>query len=191
VDAGCLAILVWLTRREGISLLDLVGLNKKKLLRDVLTGLGCMVVLAPVVMIGGGMLSGLLVYGSIQPALPAEVMTKHLPLWAALYARMVWWVIWSVTEEMIYTGYALPRLQRLTGGRTALAVAIVGFFWAIQHSFLPFIPDVKVFLYLFVQMVPLVTAIQLLYLKFRRLPPLIVMHWGMDLFSTIIMITVI
>jgi len=191
VDLGCLGLLFWLTRREGISLFSLIGLNKTKLLRDALTGLGILVVVSPLVMIGGGMLSGLLVFGSIQPAVPAEVMTKHLPLWAALYARMVWWVIWSVTEEMTYNGYALPRLQVLTGGRTWLAVAIVGFFWAVQHSFLPFIPDVKVFLYLFIQMVPLVTAMQLLYLKFRRLPPLIVVHWGMDLFSAIIMITVV
>jgi len=191
VDIGCLGLLFWLTRREGISLIDLIGLNRRKILRDALTGLGMLVVISPVVMIGGAMLTGLLVFGTHQPALPAEVMTKHLPLWAALYARMIWWVIWSATEEMTYNGYALPRLQVLTGGRTWLAVMIVGFFWAVQHAFLPFIPDVKVFLYLAIQMLPLVTVLQLLYLKFRRLPPLIVMHWGMDLFSTIVMITVV
>ena len=31
------------------------------------------------------------------------------------------------------------------------------------------------------------TVMQLLYLRYRRLPPLIVMHWGMDLFSAIAM----
>jgi hypothetical protein len=190
VDLGCLALLYRLTRREGIRLWDLIALDKRRILRDALLGLGLLVVMFPVVMLGGSFISGLLVFGTIQPVLPAELMMKQLPLWAALYSRLVWWVIWSATEEMTYNGYALPRLQVLTGGRTWLAVSIVGFAWAIQHSFMPFIPDVRVFLYLFIQMLPLVTVMQLLYLRFRRLPPLIVMHWGMDLFSTIFMISI-
>ena len=191
VDLGCLALLVWLTRREGIRLVDLIGFNRQKIGRDVLVGLGMLVVVAPVAMIGGSILSGLLIYGKVQPALPAEVMTKTLPLWAALYSRILWWPVWSVVEQMTYNGYALPRLQALTGGRTWLAVLIVGVMWALQHSFLPFIPDGRVFLYLFVQMLPLVIVMQLLYLRIRRLPSLIVVHWGMDLFSAIAMISVI
>lgn len=191
VDLGCLALLFWLTRREGIRLWDLVGLDRSKLLRDVLLGLGILVVMFPVLMVGGSLLSGLLVYGELQPALPGEVMMKSLPLWAVLYSRTIWWIIWSSTEEITYNGYVLPRLQVLTGGRTWLAVLMVGFAWAIQHAFLPFIPDWKVFLYLFVQMLPLVIVMQLLYLRFRRLPPMIVMHWGMDLFAALAMSSVI
>jgi hypothetical protein len=191
VDVGCLALLFRLTHREGIRMLDLIGLRKEKLLRDILLGLGMLVLIFPVVMIGGSMLTGLLLYGSIQPALPAVLLHKSLPLWAALYARSAWWMIWSLTEEMTYNGYALPRLQVLTGGRTWIAVLIVGFGWGIQHAFLPFIPDAKVFFYLFMQMLPLVVVLQLLYLRFRRLPPLIVMHWGMDLFSTVAMISIL
>jgi hypothetical protein len=40
-------------------------------------------------------------------------------------------------------------------------------------------------------MLPLVVVMQLLYLRFRRLPPLIFMHWGMDLFSAVVMISVV
>ena len=191
VDIGCLALLIKFTRQEGIRLWDLIGLNKKKLGRDLLTGVGILVVMFPVVMIGGAMLTGLLLYGQIQPSLPPEVMSKALPLWGALYTRLIWWVIWSATEEMTYNGYALPRLQALTGGRTWLAVIIVGLVWAFQHAFLPFIPNIKLFLYLFIQMIPLTMVMQLVYLRFKRLPPMIVLHWGMDLISTIIMITVV
>jgi uncharacterized protein len=187
VDLGCLALLYRFTRREGIRLWDLIGLDKSKLVRDVLLGVGILLVVFPIVMIGGSLLSGLLVFGTIQPSLPGEVMVKHLPLWAILYSRMMWWLLWSVTEEMTYNGYALPRLQTLTRGRTWIAMSIVGIFWSIQHAFLPFIPEWRVFVYLFIQMLPLVTVMQLLYLRYRRLPPLIVMHWGMDLFSAIAM----
>lgn len=191
VDLGCLALLVRFTRRECIRLRDLIGFQKSRWWRDLLWGLGLLVLLSPIVIIGGAMLSGLLVYGQLQPALPPEVMSKALPLWAALYARLIWWVIWSATEEMTYNGYILPRLQVLTGGRTWLAVGIVGLVWAFQHSFLPFIPDERVFLYLGIQMIPLTMIMQLVYLRFRRLPAMILLHWGMDLFSAIMMITVV
>jgi hypothetical protein len=191
VDLGCLALLACLTRLEGVGLRDLVGLRKDRLVRDILLGLGFLVILFPVVMIGGSLLTGRLVYGTFQPELPGVLLAKPLPWWAALYSRMIWWVIWSAVEEMTYNGYALPRLQALTGGRTWLAVMLVGFAWAVQHAFLPFLFDLKVFLFLFLQMLPLVTAMQLLYLRFRRLPPLIILHGGMDLFSTLFMISVI
>src|SRR5919202_4777356 len=38
IDAGCLALMWWLTRREGIRLLDLVGFEREHLARDVLLG---------------------------------------------------------------------------------------------------------------------------------------------------------
>jgi len=136
VDMGCLALLIHFTRREGIRLWDLVGFEKKRIWRDLLTGLGIFSVVFPLVMSGGAMLSGLALFGSIQPALPPEIMSKSLPFWAAVYARLVWWVIWSFTEELTYNGYILPRLRVLTGGRTWLSVAAVAFFWSIQHAFL-------------------------------------------------------
>jgi hypothetical protein len=39
IDAGCLALLWRLTRREGIRLLDLVGFERTRLVRDTLLGL--------------------------------------------------------------------------------------------------------------------------------------------------------
>jgi hypothetical protein len=89
VDIGCLLLLFKLTRREGLRLMDLMGLDKRRLWRDALLGLGLLVVGFPLVMIGGAMLAGLLIYGNIQPPLPAEVLSKSLPLWAVLYARLV------------------------------------------------------------------------------------------------------
>ena len=39
IDAGCLALLWRLTRREGIRLFDLVGFERTRLVRDALLGL--------------------------------------------------------------------------------------------------------------------------------------------------------
>jgi hypothetical protein len=40
VDFGCLALVAWLIRREGLRLLDLVGFDGSRLGKDVLLGLG-------------------------------------------------------------------------------------------------------------------------------------------------------
>lgn len=191
VDLGCLALLFYFVKQEGIRLRDLIGLDKSHLRRDIGLGLGLLVLVFPLVLLSGSLVSSRMVFGVFQPTLPAVLLNKQLPLWAALYSRLVWWVLWSPVEELTYNGYCLPRFQALTGGRTWLAVAIVGCMWALQHAFLPLQPDWKVFLFLFLQMLPLVIVIQLLYLRFRRLPPLIVMHWGMDLFSTLFMTSIL
>jgi hypothetical protein len=67
-------------------------------------------------------------------------MARTLPRWAIVYSLSAWWMIWSPTEELTYQAYALPRIQALSG-RTWVAMAVVGFWWALQHSLLPFLPD--------------------------------------------------
>lgn len=178
VDFGCLALLLWLTRREGIRLIDLIGIVKSKLLTDIPRGLGLFLLIFPVTIFGGGMLAMLIAYGQLNPVFPENTYIRTLPLLALLYSRILWWPIWSATEEMTYNGYALPRLIAMTKS-TWLSVAIVSFFFAIQHSFL-MLAGFQFGLYMFITFVPLTIAMQLAYLRIRRLPPLIVAHWLMD-----------
>jgi len=187
VDIGCLVLLVWLTRREGIRLLDVVGFSRKTLLGDVLLGVGLFVVLFPVVVGGGSLLASLLVYGTARPDLPPGVFERSLPLWGVLYSRTIWWVIWSFTEQATYQGYALPRLQVLTG-RSWAAVLWVGFGWALQHCFLPFSLDAKQLLFRFLIFLPLVIVMPVLYLRLRRLLPFVIAHWAMDFILTLMTI---
>ena len=183
VDLGCLGLLLWLTRREGIRLIDLVGIMKSKLLTDIPRGLGLFIVIFPVTIFGGGMLAMLIAYGQLNPAFPENTYIRTLPLLALLYSRILWWPIWSATEEMTYNGYALPRLIAMTKS-TWLSVAIVSFFFALQHSFL-MLAGFQFGLYMFITFVPLTIAMELVYLRLRRLPPLIVAHWLMD-FSNVL-----
>ncbi len=188
VDLGCLGLLVWLTQREGIRLVDLISFVKAKIKTDIPIGLGIFIVVFPVTVIGGGMLSMLIAYGSLTPVLPEFTYIRTLPLLAALYSRILWWPIWSATEELTYNGYALPRLRAITKSAW-LSVGLVSFFWSIQHSFLPWV-NLQHGLYLFLTFVPLTIALQIIYLRFRRLTPVIIGHWLMDLFSTLFMIQI-
>jgi uncharacterized protein len=188
IDLGCLGLLVWLTRREGIRLGDLIAFSKIKLKKDIPLGLGIFVVVFPVTVFGGGMLAQLIAFGSLNPVLPEATFIRSLPLLGVLYSRILFWPIWSVTEELTYNGYALPRLKAITGS-TWLSVPLVCFFWSIQHSFLPWVNPQHA-LYLFLTFVPLTIAMQVIYLRVRRLPPLILGHWLMDLVSVLFMLQI-
>ena len=174
IDAGCLALLWRLTRREGIGLLDLVGFERTRLVRDVLLGLA-LVPASLVFILGGIYAAGWLLYGTLTP----PYLFGRLPLPAALYGVLVWPFIWGLTEQMTYNGYLAPRFQVL-GRSTSLAIVLVAFSWSLQHAFMPLTFDSKYMAFRLVSSVPQSIFITSLYLRFRRLVPLAIAHALMD-----------
>ncbi len=173
VDLGCLVLLIRLTRREGIRLVDLLGIQRSLVGRDLLLGLLYTVALVPAILIGS--LLTQIFFGS--PAPPQVSIAAGLPLWAALYSILVWPVVWAFTEETTYLGYALPRLEALFG-RAWVPALLVVFFWALQHITMPLIFDGRYLLYRALSALPVTATITLLfYFRGRRLLPLMVMHW--------------
>jgi CAAX prenyl protease-like protein len=184
VDIGCLALMVKFTRVEGIKLRDLIGPIRLRRGRDAVLGLVCFLIYL-VSFTFPGLLASKLVFGTTQPSMyPGLLTARNLPLWAVVYSFSLWWIIWSPTEEMTYNGYALPRTQALTGSKL-IAVLIVAFWWAIQHSFIPFILDWKYVVWRFLFFLPGVVIACLIYLRIRHLAPLILAHWAMDLMGAI------
>jgi len=189
VDLGCLLTLFFLLKQEKMHIFDLLSFDRSKIKSDLFIGLGIVVVVFPLTILIGSVISSLSVYGSMTPDLPAgNPMTRTLPVWAAFYSKTIWWIISASTEELIYQGYTLPRLQ-VFFGKTGPAVLWVGFAWALQHSFLPFI-NLKYSIFAFLLFFPLTIALQLIYLRVKRLLPLIIGHWGMDCISAVFMISV-
>jgi hypothetical protein len=184
VDIGCLTLMAKFTRAEGIGLRDLIGKIQLRRGQDILLGLGCLL-LGMVLFGAAGMLATKFVFGTVQGIPYAGLLSaRRLPVWAVIYSLSVWWLIWSPTEEMTYNGYVLPRIQALTGSKW-IAVVMVGFWWALQHSFLPLIWDWKYVLWRFLFFLPGVLAWLIAYLWIRRLFPLILAHWPMDVSAQI------
>jgi len=188
VDFGCLLTIFLLLKKEKLNIFDLISFDTSTIKWDILIGLGIIAIVFPLSIFIGSVAGSYSVYGTLHPDLPAgNPMTRTLPLWAALYSKMIWWIISASTEEMVYQGYALPRLIEIFGHRWP-AIICVGFGWALQHSFLPFI-NIKYALFAFLLFFPLTIALQLIYLKVKRLLPLIIGHWGMDCLSAVFMIS--
>jgi membrane protease YdiL (CAAX protease family) len=184
-DLGCLAGLVWLTRREGLRLGDLIGFERRRLGRDVLVGLGIIAVVFPVAIVGGTMLASLLVFGTTEAPMYAGALTgRALPAWGVAYSLSLWWLIWSPTEELTFNGYVLPRLEALSRSRW-LAVALVGLSWAVMHAAIPTLWDARYLAWRTLSFLPLCVSLAALYVRLRRLPPLIVAHWVMDIFGAV------
>lgn len=175
IDVGCLALLSILMRREGARVFDLVGFDRARLGRDALYGL---LLIGPILLfiLGGIAGASFLVYGSPQP--PAGIFAP-LPLPAALYAALVFPLIWGFSEEMTYNGYLAPRIQ-VVSGRTAVAVALVAFSWSFQHVVMPVTFDPHYMLYRMLAPIPFSVFIILMYLRVRRLVPFAIAHWLMD-----------
>jgi membrane protease YdiL (CAAX protease family) len=174
IDAGCLTLLWRFTRREGIGLFDLVGFERSRLVRDVLLGLA-LIPASLLFIFGGTYAAGWIVYGAVQQ----PYFLGGLPLWASLYGVLVFPFLWGLTEQMTYNGYLLPRFQVLTRS-TSVAVAVVAFVWAMQHSFMPLTFDAKFMEYRLLASIPNALFETLLYLRLRRVVPFAVAHALMD-----------
>lgn len=174
IDIGCVCFLWALARHEGIRLLDLIGFDRRSWKRDVLLGLA-LIPPSLIIILGGNFASSLLVYGNLD----APDILVPLPLWAALYAVLVFPLLWGVTEQTTYNGYLVPRLQVLSG-RTWFAVAAVALLWSFQHAVMPltFKPDFM--LYRALAPLPFSTFQAVLYLRVRRILPFATAHWLMD-----------
>ncbi len=125
IDVGCIVLLVWLARREGIRLFDLGTYSRERWKRDVLIGLGLFVPFFLLAFLLPGLLVAFAIYGGPTPG-----PTGAMPMVGLLYSLIIWPVIWAFAEDNTYAGYSLPRVEALTG-RKWLAVVVVGFFWAL------------------------------------------------------------
>ena len=176
VDIACLSALVLLTRREGIHLFDLIGTSRLQIKRDLL-----LVIPFAVALLVPAAIVGTVVQKIFYPnaTVPPQLAVMHLPLWAVLYSIIVWPAIWTFTEEVTYLGYVFPRLEVMTKSTVWAAVVVLAF-WSLQHPALPLIGGS----YPAFRTITAFTAVviqTLLFIRFRRLLPLIITHWLADL----------
>jgi len=180
IDAGCLALLWRLTRREGIRLIDLAGFERTRLVRDALLGLA-LIPASLVFILGGNYAASWFLYGTLTPA----YLFGPLPLPAALYGVLVFPFLWGLTEQMTYNGYVVSRLQVLCRS-SGLAIAIVAFVWSSQHAFMPLTFDARFMAFRLLSPIPFSVFATLVYLRLRRLIPLAIAHALMDGASVLI-----
>ena len=183
-DVLCLAALVFLTRRESMTVVDLFGVpSLKAAVRQLAWIPPYMLAVLPTVAV-----ASLVTQAFYASPVPPIVTIVDLPASAALYARLVWPLLWVVTEELVYIGFLLPRMEALTG-KTSFAIVVVLLFWGLQHIAIPLIPDGIYIAWRLISATAAIAGFPVVFVLWgRRLIPLIVIHYIADL-TTALMAT--
>lgn len=181
MDGGCLLLLAWLVRREGMRLRDLLGIDRRHLLRDILLGLGLMIVLI-IVFYVTTIISYVITYG---PNFFETVMAQfgstssNKPMFVLWWSTLILPLSVGFIEEMTYRGFVLPRLVAITK-HAWLAVLIMSIGFGAQHLALPLVDlqtSISRFIATFLSALIFFGPV---YLKQKRLLPLVIAHWGLD-----------
>jgi membrane protease YdiL (CAAX protease family) len=179
IDILCLILIAFLIKKEGLRLIDLVNINSQSFIKTLLTSLGYIVLFLPMSVVGMSV-SSFLLFGD---PIPQQTM-GGIPMWGAIYSITIWPLLWAVSEQITYQGYALPRIATLLKSKW-LAIAIVSFGWALQHAALPLSLDWRYIVVRVLSFIPVAMVMAFLYLRTRKLLPFIIAHWVMDLTAAI------
>jgi len=180
VDLSCLFLLVFVLKKEGKKLSSLFDFDRKRMLNDLKLGVLVFICIFPIIGFLYSLGVGYLLFNeSTLNSITGQLAERTLPNWAYYYSILIWWIVWSTTEEITYQAYSLRRLLSKYGQVKVLL--FVGFFWALQHSFLPLIFDWRYFFWRLFSFFPLVIGLMIAYLKIGRITPIIIAHALMDI----------
>jgi len=169
-DVVTLVLLAVLLRREGLRLRDLLGPAD-------LAGTAWRTVVAFVAGFVAFALGGTVAALLSGPQPVAAGPAPHLPLWFGLWSLLVLPVTVALAEEFLYRGYLQPRLAGRIG--TPAAVLVVAAAFALQHVGMAATSWSAVAAKLGATFV-FGLAFGLLRVWMRRLAPLIIAHWLID-----------
>ena len=170
IDVVTLLLIHRLLRAEGRGLADLLRPVRGG---DLARGLLCGLIVA-LVWVPASFIANLIAYQGPPPT----TAYGAAPLWIALVGVVIMPATIGLAEETLYRGYLQPRLQGRVGLTGAVLTASAVF--ALQHiAFAPFDPRAMIFGIVRTFLAGLVFAG--LFLWRRRVMPLAVGHWLLDL----------
>ena len=137
---------------------------------------GKTVVIVTLVMLAAGMggmqLAGLISYGEI-PHFPL-MMIQPIPLWVAMIHIFLLPLTTTLAEDGIYLGV-------INQNDSKSIVILSAFFYALQHSFIPFLPDARFVLYRFLSFLLVAIMMCFWYRKNKNPLPFMVGHFVLNL----------
>lgn len=167
IDLATLWLLIRATRREGMAFADLFTFTRRLFLRDLVIAAVLTVIFLPLMQFGAALSADLFYAGAPPPAPPP------LPIWAFVFALTFGALSAALAEAALYAGYALPRIEAMTGSPLA-ALGIVVAYWMLQQIALPLDPEPAAVGSRFFAPMLVAIAAALAYLRLRRLLPIII-----------------
>lgn len=128
-------------------------------------------------------LTAFILYGTVMPpvsVLLAAPVSKPL----AVLVFLLLPVTTALAEDGLYLGFGVNGISN-----KYLAVLIPAFFFALQHCFIPTLPDVRYMLYRFFSFLPLTIILCWHYYKNRNPMPIMIGHALIDLATAILVLS--
>ena len=170
VNIITILILLFLTKKQGSSYGKLINYQKGRTTGWQIAGMSFVILL---VGMAGMYLAGLFCYGVIPYAAP--MMIAPIPAWLAAVNLAVLPISTALAEEGLYLGCGVNQIKS-----KYMAVLIPAFFFALQHSFIPTLFDIKYMIYRFLSFLPLTVLLCAQYHKKRNPLPIMVGHTLID-----------
>lgn len=130
--------------------------------------------------VGGAVPLYLFSYLLLGSIIPPTTHFQALPIEYAAMALILFPLSNALVETPAYIGYALPRLQELSG-RIYVPIMVAGLGLALQHVFLPIVLQPDYMWWRLVSFIPLAIILGLFFTKTKRLMPIVIIHFLMDL----------
>lgn len=144
VNIATILLLALVTKKNG-GYAKLVAYEKGKATAKQVIG---MILLITLVGMGGMYLAGFLCYGVIPYGAP--MLIAPIPLWLAIANVLVLPISTAFAEDGLYLGCGVGQIKN-----KYVAILVPAFFFALQHSFIPTLFDIKYILYRFLSFLPL------------------------------------
>ncbi len=169
VNIVTILLLIIFTKKNG-GYLKLINYEKGKTKPKQIVG---MILLVMLVGMGGMYLSGFICYGVIPYAAP--MMIAPIPLWLAIINIPLLPVSTALAEDGLYLGCGVNQIKNKYA-----AILIPAFFFALQHSFIPTLFDLRYIIYRFLSFLPLTIILCHNYYKKRNPLPIMIGHAVID-----------
>lgn len=174
VNLVTILLLVILTNKNG-GYAKLINYSKGKTKPKQIVKMIFLVIL---IGMGGMYFAGFICYGVIPYAAP--MMIAPIPLWLAIINVPLLPLSTALAEDGLYLGCGVNQIKNKYA-----AVLVPAIFFALQHSFIPALFDLRYIIYRFLSFLPLTIILCRNYYKKRNPLPIMVGHAVIDMATVV------
>lgn len=172
-----IALIIFLfvvTKKDG-GYFSLINYEKGKTKPKQIIGM-CILIL--LVGLSGMYLAGFICYGKVPYFAP--MMIAPIPIAFATVNLILLPITTAFAEDGIYLGCGVGQIKNKYA-----AIVLPAFFFAVQHSFIPTLFDLRFMLYRFISFLPLTVILCAHYYKHRNPLPIMIGHTAIDLITAL------
>lgn len=172
VNIITISALIFMTKNDG-GFKKLINYEKGRTAPKQVIGMSILILCLGM---GGMFLAGFVCYGRIPYAPPMMIAPVPIPL--AVINLILLPVSTALAEDSIYLGCGVNTIKN-----RYLSVILPSFFFTVQHSFIPTLPDARYMVYRFLSFLPLTIVLSIIYRKNRNPVPIMIGHAIIDVLT--------